>query len=322
MDDISAGLANSVWAFGSGKGGVGKTFLTSNIGILLAQEGYNVVLFDGDMVGPNLHTALGVGRPQKALSDFILGKVDSLEELLVPTKYKNLSLIPGAENALNADNPNYTFKKKLKKKLHALKHDFIIMDNGSGAGFGVTDLMTIGDTGILVTSPDPSSVELVYRSLKVIIYRRMRSLAGHPDFENCVDEVMVENPSVNMLELIDQVLTRIERKDRKVAEKIEKHLYSANLKLIVNMSRNIHDQSLGPSICEIAKKHYGMALQFLGYIPHDDRVVQTGKHCQQFVVEQNGSDTAACLNLIKKALVDSNSKRELSLPGQLSLIRT
>ncbi|VAX18163.1 hypothetical protein MNBD_NITROSPINAE01-909, partial [hydrothermal vent metagenome] len=167
MDDISAGLANSVWAFGSGKGGVGKTFLTSNIGILLAQEGYNVVLFDGDMVGPNLHTALGVGRPQKALSDFILGKVDSLEELLVPTKYKNLSLIPGAENALNADNPNYTFKKKLKKKLHALKHDFIIMDNGSGAGFGVTDLMTIGDTGILVTSPDPSSVELVYRSLKV-----------------------------------------------------------------------------------------------------------------------------------------------------------
>lgn len=320
MNGIVSKQTQSVWALGAGKGGVGKTFLASNIGILLAKEGYKVLLFDGDMGGPNLHTALGVGRPKKALSDFILGKADSLEEILVPTKHENLKLIAGAENALNADNPNYTFKKKLAKRLKTLPYDFIIMDNGSGAGFGVTDLMTVADTGILVTSPDPASIELIYRSLKIIMYRRMRSLAGHPDFESCVDGVMIENPSVNMLELIDRVLTKIEKKDRATAEKIETGIEETNLKLIVNMSRNIQDQCLGPSICEIVRKHYGVNIKFVGYIPYDDRVVHAGKHCHQFIIEHNESDTASCITLIKKALVDSCDTAPLM--GQLNLIKT
>ena len=49
-----------VWAFGGGKGGIGKTFLAANLGATVALAGRRVVLADLDLGGGNLHTCLGV----------------------------------------------------------------------------------------------------------------------------------------------------------------------------------------------------------------------------------------------------------------------
>ncbi len=48
---------------GGGKGGIGKTLVSANLGIALAQAGMRVLLVDADLGGANLHTCLGVGQP-------------------------------------------------------------------------------------------------------------------------------------------------------------------------------------------------------------------------------------------------------------------
>ena len=61
----------NIWAFGGGKGGVGKSFVAGNLGILLAQNGHSVILADLDLGGANMHTWLGVNSPKKSISEFI-----------------------------------------------------------------------------------------------------------------------------------------------------------------------------------------------------------------------------------------------------------
>ena len=59
-----------IWAIGGGKGGTGKSFVTSSIGTHLASKGSKVVLIDADLGGANLHTLLGVSKPRNSLTDF------------------------------------------------------------------------------------------------------------------------------------------------------------------------------------------------------------------------------------------------------------
>lgn len=64
-----------IWAIGGGKGGIGKSLLTGNIGISLAMLKKKVLLVDADLGGANLHTTLGIGVPEITLYDFLSRRV-------------------------------------------------------------------------------------------------------------------------------------------------------------------------------------------------------------------------------------------------------
>ena len=68
-----------VWAVGGGKGGTGKSLVAASLGIHLAQMGRRVILVDGDLGAPNLHTVLGLDPPALALSDFVKRRLESIE---------------------------------------------------------------------------------------------------------------------------------------------------------------------------------------------------------------------------------------------------
>ena len=72
---IPARPARSIVAVGGGKGGIGKSLITSSLGISLARRGQCVVVIDADLGGANLHTALGVSNPEVTLADFIHHRV-------------------------------------------------------------------------------------------------------------------------------------------------------------------------------------------------------------------------------------------------------
>ena len=156
-----------LWAVGGGKGGVGKSFLTTNIGVLLAKEGKRVVLMDLDLGGANLHTCLGVTDLDRGVSDFLMRRYEELEEALVPTQVPNLFLLSGAQDSLNIANPKYAQKIRLLRELKKIEADYILMDLGAGTSFNTLDFFIAADTQLLVAIPEPTSIEMPIVSSKV-----------------------------------------------------------------------------------------------------------------------------------------------------------
>ena len=75
-----------IWAVGGGKGGVGKSVIAANLGVVLARRGRPTTLLDADFGGANIHTLLGMPRPERGLGDFLSRSVDSLDEI-VPRRH-------------------------------------------------------------------------------------------------------------------------------------------------------------------------------------------------------------------------------------------
>ncbi len=306
------------WAFASGKGGVGKTFLVAGLGVILAQKGFDVIILDGDLGGANLHTALGVDPPEKTLSDFTSGKTGRLDELVVDTPYENLRMISGAYNNLGGANPNFTTKYKLFKHFKSLKCDYLLIDGGSGTSFNSIDLFLSTDLGALVVTPDRSAMELTYRFIKALIFRRLKAEADWPLFEGFIDEGLKESRSGDMIEAAGRVLDKIAKSASPLAERLEKEIFNLNTQIIVNNARDYQDQSLGQAVCDVIDKFYSPGCGYLGYVPYDQRVITPGNNGKPFVVEYRSSETVARLLLVLEELLKVT--QAFSNKSQMNLI--
>jgi flagellar biosynthesis protein FlhG len=149
-----------IWTIGGGKGGSGKSFITANIGICLSKLGARVVLIDADLGGANLHTFLGISPPTHSLADFIKKRVKNLDEVLIPTEVPNLSLLTGAQDLLNAMDSKNVQKRKLLRSIQHLEGDYLLVDLGGGNAISVLDFFLMSDGGILVVTPEPTSIEI------------------------------------------------------------------------------------------------------------------------------------------------------------------
>src|SRR5512142_2167222 len=108
-----------VVSIGGGKGGIGKSLISANLGIELARRGKRVVLVDADLGGANLHTTLGVEVPRRTLSDFIERRVSRIDDVVTPTGIQNLGLVSGALDHLDAANPRHAQKMRFLRHVQA-----------------------------------------------------------------------------------------------------------------------------------------------------------------------------------------------------------
>src|SRR5579871_2187154 len=84
-----------MWSIGGGKGGVGKSVVAVALAYWLGRMNRSVILVDGDLGGANLHTLLGIRVPKFTLEDFLLHRVRTLEEALLPTPFDRVLLLSG-----------------------------------------------------------------------------------------------------------------------------------------------------------------------------------------------------------------------------------
>ncbi len=156
-----------IFAFTSGKGGTGKTFLAVNIAASLAKQGQKVLLIDFDYNLSNVHILLDV-IPEKTLSLFFLNK-ELLPNLITEVE-PNLPCIFG-DSGLQ-DFPKLTvgaianFFDQLRRIEHLF--DFILVDTASGSNTETLEILSYADQCVLITSPEPTSVMDAYAVLKLL----------------------------------------------------------------------------------------------------------------------------------------------------------
>ena len=262
---------SSIWPIGGGKGGSGKSFLAGNLGIWLAKQGNKTLLMDADFGGANLHTMIGVPYQAKSLSDFLNKKVQTLAETVIETGTPNLYLISGADNNLDMANMAYEQKMKILRAVSRLPYDFILLDLGAGTSFNTIDFFMISNAGIFVTTPEPTSIENVYRLIRAVYARKIRQFLKASHFRTLLEktEAKAKEGDVNKPEYLVSIIKDLEPDKGKM---VEEALQASQFKLVLNQFRKQDHPKMGVLICRIIEKHLGLPMQFIGNIAHDDLV--------------------------------------------------
>ena len=169
--------APKVIAVTSGKGGVGKTTLTANLGIALKQMGLEVGVVDCDFGLSNLHVLLGM-RPIHKLPDVLSGRIP-LREGFEPGP-GGLGVLAGATGSPELAELSYWRLHKAGVSTEALKriYDIVLLDTGAGISRSVVSMLTNADEILLVVTPDPPSVQDAYVTLRVLMERKPHMRVG------------------------------------------------------------------------------------------------------------------------------------------------
>jgi len=307
-EQTSGERSKHVWAVGGGKGGVGKTLIAANLGIMLSREaGKRVILVDLDLGGANLHTCIGIDLPKFTLSDFVQRDVDNLEELVVETPIKNLGLISGAQDFLDIANIKHSQKQRFLTHLKNLDADYIILDLGAGTTFNTLDFFLASDLGIITLVPEPTSIENVYRFIKSAFYRRLKTIESTLKIKQLIDEIMHKRVENNVNTPAD-LLTQIDAMDPVIGQKVRAEMQLFSPKLIINMVRSQTDVELGHAVSSVCKKYFGIDVELLGYIEYDNLVWQSVRKKAPILLEFPNSKLVSNFNRIYKKLLNPTIK--------------
>ena len=297
-----------IWAFGGGKGGIGKSFLCSNLAIAFANLGYSVTIVDLDLGGANVHTCLGSPIPKKTISDFVQRHTPSLTDLIVPAPMKGVSFISGAEDDLTIANLKSEDRQRLLRGIQQLPGDFIFLDLGAGTTNLTLDAFLMADKAITVLTPEPTSVENAYRFLKSSYYRKLRQAEEAFGLKELVDSIMnksgpsaVRTPS----DLLQQVLGQ----DSEKGTRLKEELSQFKPHLIVNNIRSAADANLGASMASVCRKYFGTPVEFIGAVEFDNAVWQALRKRKPLLIDSPHSRTTHNIVELARRLVGPRQTR-------------
>ena len=305
MEQGQAGHRKMIWTIGGGKGGSGKSFITANVGICLSKLGIRVVLIDADLGGANLHTVLGISPPALSLSDFIKKRVPHLRDVLIPTAVPNLQLLTGAQDLLNAADAKSVQKQKLVRSIQSLNSDTALVDLGAGNSLSVLDFFLMSDGGILVVTPEPTSIENTYRFLKSAFYRRLRHSVSSSSVKTLIDDAMDRKNEMGIQNPYD-LIKAVRGVDEEDAQRMVEEVETFHPNLILNQVRSKKDIEIGFSIRSACLKYFGIHVHYLGYVVYDQDVSHSIRRRKPLVLENPRSRAAQCVMEIASKLANSH----------------
>ncbi len=297
-----------VWAIGGGKGGIGKTLLTSNLAVLLTWLNRKVVVIDMDLGGANLHTALGVEPPSKTLSDLVFGKIENIQELIQPTSIPNLSIISGAQDSVAITNLRQAHRTRLSKKLKELDADYILLDLGAGTSNSTLEFFFMADLMFVVVTPEPTSIENGYRFIKSAFYRMLKANTPSPYVKDLIEQAMDQKDSKGIRSPKD-LLAEITRIAPEQGGELQKKMENFRIQLIVNQVRIRNESEIGDSIRLVCQRYFGIPVNYLGFVPYENAVWQSIRHRRPFSLEAPNSMAVTHLENILRTLLKDEDKR-------------
>ena len=265
-------MKKQIWAFGGGKGGVGKSIVSSNIALLLAEKNYTVVIIDADFGAANVHTCLGLPAPRSSLIDFFSGNVNNLHNCISTTFYSKLYIISGAQDSLEIANPTAGQIKDFIASIKQIDADYIIIDLGAGTNHQIIDIFNQAHKGILITMPEPTSIENTYRFIKHSVYRKFRTVHNYPGVRDYLERIVNRKENNHQLSP-NHLIQEIAIINPEAGSVLNNAISSMDVNLILNQVISNRDIRLGAIIKNSCKKHFGITLNYTGVIESDKNIL-------------------------------------------------
>lgn len=193
-----------VYAVVSGKGGVGKTTSTINLGTSLNKLGENVIVIDGNLTTPNVGIHLGAPIVPTTINQ-VLNNQAKLEDAIYEHE-SGTKIMPASLSLKEAEKIDYKKLPEIIKKLKKIT-DHILIDSAAGLGEEAKASIHASDELIIITNPEMSAVtdalktiklaEEINKPVKGVIITRYRNAKTEMPISNIKD--MLETPILGVI---------------------------------------------------------------------------------------------------------------------------
>lgn len=301
-----------IYPIGGGKGGSGKSFLNANLGVLFAKSNKKVVLVDLDLGGSNLHTLLGVKNPKPGLHDFLQKRFKKLDETAVETCIPNLFLISSINCSMEIANLFHAQKMKIIRAIKNLPFDYILLDLGAGTNFNTLDFFLSSNEGVFTVTPEPTSIENMFRFIKAAYYRKIKQILQKEEFKYVTGEVQAglkHGEALSPSQMVEYLIKRYPQKGKLLKHRLAK----SEFKFVINQFRKQTDVDLGEKIEKVCNKHFFSRFVFLGNVSYDEKVHDSISMKEMYIQKYPYTITAIDLqNIIMKIGGKENNSSVLS----------
>ena len=255
----------------SGKGGVGKSLVSANLGVAFAQAGQRVVVADLDLGASNLHLVLGHHAPQLGIGTFLSNTKSNFADVIVDTDVRGLRFIPGDTEIPGTANLKTIQLKSLVKELIALQDDtdILLLDLGAGTHQSILDFFLLSPQGLIVSAPAVTAVLNAYVFLKNTVFRLMfNSFTKSSKARKYVEKLQSDSSGPQKM-YIPKILPEIQNIDKNSYNTFVSRLERLHPRLIMNMVDEPKDADVAMKIRRSCEEYLDLKIEHLGVIYRD-----------------------------------------------------
>lgn len=288
-----------IYPIGGGKGGIGKSFITANLGSLLATEGKKVVLVDLDLGGANLHTFLGRDAIENGIGSFLDKTAKTLGEVAATTDRDNLFFISSSDCTSEIANLYAAQKSKLIRAIRKLDYDYVFLDLGGGIHFNTIDFFLSSNQGIFVLTAEPTAIENAFNFIKAVYFRIVKKTLKQNKFIKLRQHL---NLNVNAADQSFRLIREVNRLDPEKGVLLQQMMGRFHFHFIVNQLKKNTDPSIGNKIETVCNQHFYSRFNFLGTIRYDEKIHDSLFSKKTFIDKYTYTLSAQDLKSIAKQL--------------------
>lgn len=251
----------------SGKGGVGKTLLTANLALALAEMGYNTIAVDLDLGGSNLHTYLGLKNNHAGIGDYLQAEVRPLEQFVVRTDFPKLHFLAGDVRSLFMANISFAQKWELIRGLRSLQCDYLLLDLGAGSAFHTLDFFGMSPQGLLVCTTEYAAIMNLLTFLKNFAFRIIqRALPRRrPVLQQALADLLkrtATEPSLT-LEIVQHTLSQIDEPAARAAGRVWQRFLP---RVVFNMGYHPDELKMLEQLDQTIRNVLSLRIDYIGLV--------------------------------------------------------
>jgi len=289
----------------SGKGGVGKSIVAANLGVLLASYGKRVVLIDLDLGGSNLHTYLGIKNRNAGIGNFVQQRDMDFNEMLVDTPYTNVKFVAGDVLVTGTANLNQSERQLVMRNIQKIDADYVILDLGSGTSLNVVDFYLLSNTALVVTTPQTPSILNAYSLMKNATFRHLQRTFTRPrPVANYLKDI-VRDKTPGSTPTIAEILDHIHDIDRKAGENATAELGRLHPYVVVNMADSPDDMDIAEELRNLIFRNLQVDVGCLGLVFNDREVAQSVRKLQPVAVANREALSAKQIERMAQKILQS-----------------
>lgn len=307
---------SEIWAIGGGKGGTGKSFITSSMGAYLASKGKKVILVDADLGGANLHSFFGVNKPRISLTDFFEKKL-SLSDIVISCGIHDMGLVTGALRSLDAGNIKHVQKLKFFRHIKSLDADYVLIDLGAGSHSNTIDTFLLADKMIVVIVPELTAIENMYHFIRNVFFRKLRTVLELHGLKDLFLETW-QNRELHGIRNLKDLVSHLSVVSIDVRDVFDKEMSKFCIHIVLNQLKNTHDIILGASVKSVCMKFMGFCAKYAGYVGHDEGVLKCINKRQQFMLTYPYSMIAREIGILSENMIEG---KEINIAGNEHVCR-